>query len=256
MMKVPSGYCDLRVEHINDSIIDTYVNSGYSVIAVNTTVNYSLLGVGSSNRKKRKIAECNDEVNKDQDWIPIPKSANNDNLKLTILNRLTIQITNIGQLQQTVSSRNFSKYNILAVEPLDDRIIQELVTSPSIDIITCKGNSMMTPKDYQVAVNNKIYFEISYAEMLKNSVTRQDTLTLAHLFHIKGKLKNIIITSGMLNKSDIRNPYDVMNLGFTLGLATNQSKESITYGCHSVILKGYERKLKKSATNLIPMKSS
>lgn len=48
---------------------------GYSIIAVNTTVDCSLMEV-SSNRKKRKIAECNDEVNEGKEWIPIPKSTN------------------------------------------------------------------------------------------------------------------------------------------------------------------------------------
>ncbi|VVC40990.1 Polymerase/histidinol phosphatase-like,RNase P subunit p30 [Cinara cedri] len=260
-MRVPSGYCDLRVEHINANIIDAYVKHGYSLIAVNTTVNCSLLGVSSSNKKKRKIAECNDEVkvNEDKDWIPIPKSTNvcnHHNLKLTILNRLTIQITNIGQLQQTLNARNFPKYNILAVEPLNDHLFQNLVTSPSVDIIICKVKTKITPKDYSVAVDKNIHFELSYAPMLMDSVTRQNTLTLAHMLHIKGKSKNIILTSGAINRLDIRNPYDAMNLGFLLGFSRKQTKESITDCCHSVILKSYGRKLGKSAINLMPIKTT
>jgi len=49
---------------------------GYTFIAVNTTVNCSILGVGNSNRKKRKIAECNGENNEENDWIPTPKLIN------------------------------------------------------------------------------------------------------------------------------------------------------------------------------------
>lgn len=47
----------------------------------------------------------------------------------------------------------------------------------------------ISPKEYINAVGKNIYFEISYAPMLFNSSTRQDTLTLAHLFYIKGKSK-------------------------------------------------------------------
>lgn len=47
----------------------------------------------------------------------------------------------------------------------------------------------ITPKDYTIAVEKNIYFEISYCPMLFNSNTRQDTFTLAHLLHIKGKSK-------------------------------------------------------------------
>lgn len=49
---------------------------GYALIAVNTTVNCSLLGVGNSNRKKRKIVECNGENKEENDWVPIPKLIN------------------------------------------------------------------------------------------------------------------------------------------------------------------------------------
>jgi len=49
---------------------------GYALIAVNTTVNCSLLGVVNSNRKKRKIAECNGENYEENDWVPTPKIIN------------------------------------------------------------------------------------------------------------------------------------------------------------------------------------
>lgn len=49
---------------------------GYSIIAVNTVVNCSTLGVGTSNRKKRKLAECNNEKEEDNEWIPVPKNKN------------------------------------------------------------------------------------------------------------------------------------------------------------------------------------
>lgn len=45
---------------------------GYSWIAVNNTLDCSTLGIGSSNKKKRKHSEINDEEEKD--WVPTPKS--------------------------------------------------------------------------------------------------------------------------------------------------------------------------------------
>jgi len=49
---------------------------GYALIAVNTTVNCSILGSGSVNKKKRKFAECNDENGEEKDWVPKPKLIN------------------------------------------------------------------------------------------------------------------------------------------------------------------------------------
>ncbi|XP_022173415.1 ribonuclease P protein subunit p30-like [Myzus persicae] len=255
-MKTPNGYCDLRVEKVNDDIIHAYIEHGYALIAVNTTVDCSLLGNGNSNKKKRKFAECNDEIVEEKDWVPTPKLISSNDSKLTILNRLTIQISNIGQLQKILSSQNFKLFNILAVEPLNDKVFQDIVTSPSVDIITCNMKTSITPKDYTIAVEKNIYFEISYCPMLFNSNTRQDTFTLAHLLHIKGKSKNLIITSGAANKLDIRNPHDVMNLGILLGLSRKLSTKSITQGCYSIILKSYGRKLGKSAIHLKPVNNN
>lgn len=63
------------------------------------------------------------------------------------------------------------------------------MTSPSVDIITCSAKLCISPKDYSIAVNKNIYFEVSYGPMLINSTARQDNFTLAHLLHIKGKSK-------------------------------------------------------------------
>ncbi|XP_022175188.1 ribonuclease P protein subunit p30-like isoform X2 [Myzus persicae] len=222
-MKLPYGYCDLRVERVNGDIINTFIEYGYALIAVNTTVNCSLLGVGNSNRKKRKIVECNGENKEENDWVPIPKLINCDDFKLNIVNRLTVQVSNIGQLQRIFNSQNFKSYNILAVEPLNDQVFQDIVTSASVDIIDifiCNIKTSMTPKQYLIAIEKNIYFEVTYSPMLVNYIARQDTLSLAHLFHMKGNSKNVIVSSGAVNKLDILNPHDVMNFYDTMNFVS------------------------------------
>lgn len=49
---------------------------GYALIAVNTTVNCSLLSNGGLSKKKRKFTECNDEDDEEKDWVPTPKLTN------------------------------------------------------------------------------------------------------------------------------------------------------------------------------------
>lgn len=46
---------------------------GYNIIAVNTTLNCSLQEVGTSNRKKRKVAECNNAKEEETDLVPVAK---------------------------------------------------------------------------------------------------------------------------------------------------------------------------------------
>lgn len=86
-------------------ILYVFFIDGYALIAVNTTVNCSLLGIGCSNRKKRKVSECNDENVDEIDWVPIPKSLNVNNI-LLIFNKICIYINNLIQFQLT---RHISK---------------------------------------------------------------------------------------------------------------------------------------------------
>lgn len=37
-MKVPYGYCDLRVERVNDSIINTFIECKYRLILYNCSI--------------------------------------------------------------------------------------------------------------------------------------------------------------------------------------------------------------------------
>ncbi|XP_050529596.1 ribonuclease P protein subunit p30 [Daktulosphaira vitifoliae] len=254
-MKLPRGFCDLRVEQINKDILNTYVTYGYSIIALNTNVDSLSLDVGVSNRKKRKKTENSDVTeNKDQqNCVPATKKIENDT-NLTILNRLTVKVSNLGQFQKIVKSPNFKQYDILAVEPLSDQISQELVSSPLVDIIVCNAKNMLiSAKQYKVAVEKNIHFEICYGPMLRHVFTRQDTITLAHLLHIKGKSKNIIVSSAANLRTDIRNPYDIINLGLLFGLSKKQSKDSICDNCHLVVLRSYGKRLGKSAINIIPI---
>jgi len=46
------------------------------LIAINTTVNCSLLSNGGLTKKKRKFTECNDEDDEEKDWVPTPKLIN------------------------------------------------------------------------------------------------------------------------------------------------------------------------------------
>ncbi|XP_050426141.1 ribonuclease P protein subunit p30 [Adelges cooleyi] len=249
----PKGYCDLRVEKINKDIINAYVALGYNMIAVNTTLDSFSLDSGVSNRKKRKKLENTDNDSTQQDCIPPIKPIENDS-NLVILNRLTIKLANPGQFQKLSSSKNFKSYDIMAVEPLNEQVCQEIITSQLVDIIVCNvKNGVISAKGYKVAVDKNIHFELCYGPMVNGYFMRQDTITLAHMLHMKGKSKNIIVSSGANVKTDIRNPHDIINLGLLLGLSNKQSKDSVTENCHLVILKSYGRKLGKSAINVIPI---
>ena len=71
---------------------------------------------------------------------------------------------------------------------------------------------MMNRKHYNVAVRRGLYFEIRYSPIISDSVERKKIISQAHIYHSIGKSKNIIITSGAMNKFQVRGPYDISNL--------------------------------------------
>jgi ribonuclease P/MRP protein subunit RPP1 len=63
-----------------------------------------------------------------------------------------------------------------------------------------------------VAVNRNIFFEIKYAQAIKDPDERKDTITRAHQYHMWGRSKNLIISSEAKQRFDLRSPYDIANL--------------------------------------------
>jgi len=245
------GYCDFRVDRLDDDMIDGYIANGYTCLALNTTIDGSVLGIGSSNKRKRKKGNPN-LSQEDLDWVPAPPLKEHNEDKITILTRLTIKISSIGQLHRAMNSPNYNLYDIHAVEPLDNHTMQEAVCVANIDIITCNTTANITAKDYKNAVDKVIQFELVYAPMLSDSVARHEGLTIGHLLHIKGKSKNMIVSSGAVSLSQMRNVHDVMNICVLLGLSKEQLRYAVAYGCQAVILKTIGRRKGKSALTVTP----
>lgn len=78
-----------------------------------------------------------------------------------------------------------------------------------------------------MAVSRNVFFEIKYSSTISDSNERRATISKAQQYHMVGKSKHIMLTSGAENKFQIRSPYDVSNLGLIFGLSEEQSKNSV-----------------------------
>merc|ERR1719187_2846799 len=92
-----------------------------------------------------------------------------------------------------------------------------------------------TRKLYYECVDKNIYMELPYAALIRDSEERRRVISQAHNYHSVGKSRNIILTSGATHPFHLRACTDVSNLGFILGLTSNQGADSVgvtSWACH------------------------
>lgn len=95
-------------------------------------------------------------------------------------------------------------------------------------------------KSYYVAIRRNVFFELKYSPAISDSSHRRDLIRKGQMYHLSGKSKGIIITSGAQNKFEIRSPNDVSNLGLIFGLSEEQARNSILGMSRKLLLSARE----------------
>ncbi|KAK5646756.1 hypothetical protein RI129_005220 [Pyrocoelia pectoralis] len=241
-MESVKGYFDYNVtdkciSNNFENIAKQLYDFGYHTIAINQTIDESLLEESISEGKKKKKIER-------QDIVPSPIDAKiiKGCDKLKILNRLTISFTTQDIINRIIKSPNYRKYHIIAAQPESQQAFQFTCTNFEADIFTfnpsTKPNYKMQRKLYYLLVERGVHFEIMYGPAIEDSTKRKNIIATAHMYHSFGKSRNIIISSGITNSFLIRNPYDVINLGLLFGLSDGQAKDAIQNNGRNVYMHG------------------
>ncbi|XP_023941785.2 ribonuclease P protein subunit p30 [Bicyclus anynana] len=239
------GFCDLFIEKNFDLNKVHYIEKlGFNTIALNTHVEE----VSEEPKKKKKK---NDPTEK-KDYVPLPVEIPENfkkNCKLNILQRVTLEFSDSSISLKLNQSDNLKKYDIIAVVPKTLQAFQYACGSLDIDVITFDPQIRIpfkvSRKLYRQAVERGIFFEVMYSAAIRDSMSRKNIISAAHGYHAVGKSKNIIVSSGAENYTQCRGVHDVINLGFILGLNSNQSLEAIRDNTQRLILKMQGRKCGK-----------
>lgn len=239
------GFCDLFIsKNFEHEKLHLLEKLGYNTIAINTHVEEP----SDEPKKKKKKGEPRDR----KDYLPSPIDISKDFLnttKLNILQRVTIEFSDSSVAHKVNQSENLKKYDIIAVIPKTLQAFQYACGSMDIDIITFEPESKIpfkiSRKLYLQAVERGIFFELMYSPAIRDSTSRKNIISTAHNYHAIGKSRNIIVTSGAENDMYVRDVHDVINLGFILGLNSNESLEVVRNNARRVILKAKGRKCGK-----------
>ncbi|KAG6456570.1 hypothetical protein O3G_MSEX009800 [Manduca sexta] len=234
-------FCDLSVSR--DFPLDQVhliKKLGFDTIAINTYVEEP----SDEPKKKKKKAEDRKDFLPPPLEIPVEVSS-----MMNVLQRVTFEYSDANVAHKMNQSENLKKYDIVAVVPKTLQAFQHACASTDIDMISFEPEGRIPfkihRKMYSQAVNKGIFFEIMYSPAIRDSTSRKNIISNAHLYHVIGDSKNIIITSGAESPMHVRNVHDIINLGFLLGLNSNQSMDVVRNNPRKLILKAESRRCGK-----------
>ncbi|PVD29948.1 hypothetical protein C0Q70_09209 [Pomacea canaliculata] len=154
-----------------------------------------------------------------------------------------------------LSSPEVQAYDLIAVQPTNDKTFQLACSTLEVDIIslnmTEKIPFFLGRNLINLAIERGIHFEILYSPAIRDSSFRQNTIANAHQLISACKGKSIILSSGCEKALELRSPYDVTNLGLLFGLTSAQSKDAVSKACRAVIMHSEARRLGKSVVGVI-----
>ncbi|XP_071533190.1 ribonuclease P protein subunit p30 [Panulirus ornatus] len=253
-MKLARGFCDLNISATDTDLKRTVLKAlsfGYQTVAINREVTDNT----STEKKKRKKG--------DFPFVPSPPklTLSEEDLrqhkitrKPVILTRITITYSDPGSAFLSKFRDVIKQYDIIAFTPTTEGALKQTVsqTNVDVDIISLdpeERGTRFARKLLRLAVERDIYFELRYGPCITNSSSRQHTITLSHILHQSSRSANMILTSQARFPSQIRPPYDVMNLGRFFGLTEAAAKEAIVSLSHNVVYCATSRR--KGATKCV-----
>ncbi|XP_011299334.1 ribonuclease P protein subunit p30 [Fopius arisanus] len=221
---------------------------GYRTIAINQSLDESALEVVKKKKKKGESADTNDPLAAVINPVDIEALRDQFKDKLCILSRLTFTFTDTAKTYTLCQAASFKKFHLFAVMPKNQAALQFACSQLNVDIVTINSSNSsfkFTRKLYLQAVDRGVHFEVRYADVIDRT-TRKMAIQYSHLFHVYGKSKNVILSSGTADYTMVRNPYDIITLGALFGLSEVKAKAAVSGQCHHLILKAEGRRFGKA----------
>ncbi|CAN6348731.1 unnamed protein product [Urochloa humidicola] len=145
-------------------------------------------------------------------------------------------------------------YDLVAARPLTqaafDHLCQAPLAAQHLDLISIDFSShaklpfrIKLPM-LKLELQKGLHFEIAYSPLISTDTNaKRNRLAEVKLLVDWTKGKNLIISSAAHTASQIRGPYDVINLSaYLLGLPINRAKAAISTNCRSLVLNALRKK--------------
>ncbi|RIA92412.1 RNase P subunit p30-domain-containing protein [Glomus cerebriforme] len=212
--------------------IDLLIKFGYQVVAYN----HIITGKLDKANPIRKLETYN-----------ISPDSPSGQQKIEQLSRVTVVIEDASQ-NYGLSSTNsiISSYDIVAAQPTNEKIFQNICGTLEVDIISLEMGSRLPfyikHGPVGLAIERGVYFEICYAPAIRDSASRRQLISNAQSLVRVTRGKNIIISSEAQKAMELRGPYDIVNLGTIMGMNQATAKDCVSTNCRAVVMHAKTRR--------------
>ncbi|XP_074593976.1 ribonuclease P protein subunit Rpp30 [Brevipalpus obovatus] len=185
-----------------------------------------------------------------------------DATKMEIHSRLTVAVDEGLQLHKLGQSPIAKKYDLLALQPMNDKVFNQILTGNlDCDIITFdfseRSPLSFRKAKFSVPKERDIVMEINYAQALQSSSSRHNVFAYGQNLVRKTRGKSILLSSGARNAMALRAPNSVTSLGLLFELPENLSRDSVYLNCLKALRHSRVRKEPAlSAVSCEPLKEN
>lgn len=167
--------------------------------------------------------------------IPSPTNVHKNtpfDKKVSIFTRLTVTVDDQSIMYKLSQSSSTKEYDIIAIQPLNEKIIQAFCSGNiDCDILTMEMSEKL-PFDLKrlnlaLPISRGCFFEINYSQALSSQSARINVISNGQLLVDKCRSKGIILSSGARSHIFLRSPHDVVNLGLLFELKDHLAKQAV-----------------------------
>lgn len=173
----------------------------------------------------------NPKQKKQLDIKPPPDKELYTTKLLKIYTRLTVKVSEPIQIYKLNKDPEASKYDLLALEPQNDKILAHIVSgSAELEILTFNLSERLDYKlfkvKYKLLEDRGVCFEINYGQAQTGSGSRRNIICNGQNL-VEKTHKNIILSSGIDDIFRLRGPKDVVSLGVLLMIPPKRCHETV-----------------------------
>ncbi|EEB09694.1 RNase P and RNase MRP subunit p30 [Schizosaccharomyces japonicus yFS275] len=174
---------------------------------------------------------------------PIPKELFPDQ-KIKVYSRITVTLESTPQ--NRILHDSTKEFDILAVRPIGEKLLQHACTDLEVDIISLDMTQRLPfylkHTMLGVAVTRNVALEVSYAAGLRDSSARRYVINNAASLTRATRGRGILVTSEARSPLECRGGHDVVNLATFWDMKQDNARKAIGEFARAVLLHADSRR--------------
>ncbi|KXS22132.1 PHP domain-like protein [Gonapodya prolifera JEL478] len=177
----------------------------------------------------------------------IPYTSDKSAKRIRQLSRITLVADDPGASYSFHNSPHLNAYDLIAVQPTSERMLQHVCSSWNIDIISFDLSSRLPfhlkPTTIGLAADRGIFFELALGPAVRDSGARKWLVSNAAQVVKACGGRNLIISGGWTRAIEVRGGHDLANLATLFGLSPSTARAALTTTCRALVARAESRRV-------------